>query len=86
MDKVKPTTPPKRKKNIEGGHFFSAPATVEGKFVTIKLPAKAVEYLDLQNGKNVYWSPVNGVIQISANVPNIAIPIMSVEMGGFLPK
>ncbi len=84
---INPTTEPKRKKKIyTSGNFFSAPVTVEGKFVTIKLPLKVATYLDLQEGKNVYWSPVNGVVQISGNVPNVVIPMLNVANSGFIPK
>ena len=85
METKKPTIR-KRKKVYSSGNFFSAPVAVDGKFVTIKLPAKGARYLELQTGKNVYWSPINGVIQISANVPNIVIPMINVENGGFLPE
>ncbi len=86
MATIPPTKAPKRKKVYNSGNFFSAPATIEGNFVTIKLPAKVAQYLDLQTGKKVFWSPVNGVIQISANVPNVVIPMINVENSGFIPK
>ena len=82
---TKPTTP-KRKKVYSSGNFFSAPATIEEKFVTIRLPAKVAQYLELHSGKKIYWSPINGVIQISANVPNVVIPMINVEASGFIPK
>ncbi len=81
-----PTKAPKKKKIYNSGNFFSAPAKVEGNFVTIKLPAKVAQYLDLKDGSKVFWSPVNGVVQISANVPSVVIPMMSVATSGFLPK
>jgi hypothetical protein len=86
MATIPTTKAPKRKKVYNSGNFFSAPATVEGNFVTIKLPAKVAQYLDLQAGKKVYWSPVNGVVQISANVPNVVIPMINVANSGFIPK
>jgi len=86
MATIPTTKAPKRKKVYNSGNFFSTEATVDEKFVTIKLPAKVARYLDLQIGKNIYWSPVNGVIQLSANVPNIVIPMINVENSGFIPR
>jgi hypothetical protein len=86
MATIPTTKSPKCKKVYNSGNFFTAPATVEGKFVTIKLPAKVAQYLDLQADNKVYWSPVNGVVQISANVPNVVIPMINVANGGFIPK
>lgn len=83
---VRPTTAPKRKKVYNSGKFFTTKAEVNEKYVTIRLPAKVAEYLELENGKNVYWSPVNGVVQISANVPNLVIPALNVLNGGFIPQ
>lgn len=82
--KVKQTI--KRKRNIlPAGHFYAAPVSVGKKFVTIKLPRKVVDYLQLSKPE-MYWAPINGVIQLSSGEPHIIIPMMSVSTDKFLPE
>jgi len=84
---VKPTTPrpARRRKVYNSGNFFSTAVSVNDECVTIRLPKKVAEYLDVTDGKKLYWSPINGVIQISGNVPNITIPSLSMANTGFIP-
>jgi hypothetical protein len=80
----KPTTKPKRNDSIVG-KFFVTPVTIEGKYITIKLPKKVATYLELEGGE-IHWSAVNGVVQLSGNRPDIAIPMMGVNVDAFVPQ
>ena len=84
--KIKPTKTPRRKRVYNSGNFFSSLATIEGNEVVIRFPKKVVQYLELETGKKVFWSPINGVIQLSANVPNVTIPLLIVESSGFISE
>lgn len=83
---TQPTTAPKRKRTvIKSGQFFKTKAEITSKCVTIRLPLSVAKYLELENGKEVYFSPINGVVQLSGNVPNISIPVLNVSTSGFIP-
>ena len=58
---------------------------VNKKFVTVRLPVKVAEYIEL-NGQQIFWAPVNGVIQLSGSRPHMVIPMMSVGLDKFIPQ
>jgi hypothetical protein len=80
----KPATKPKRTDSIVG-KFFVTPVTIDGRFITIKLPKKVATYLELEGGE-IHWSAINGVVQLSGNRPDIAIPMMGVNVDAFIPQ
>jgi hypothetical protein len=70
---------------LMSGKFYAAPVTVGKKFITIKLPVKVAKYFELSKPE-IYWAPVNGVIQISGTQPHMVIPMMSVSPEQFLAQ
>ena len=81
---VQSTVVKKKKKSLKACNFSSTSVQIDKKFVTIKFPAKIAEYLELENDKPIFWSPVNGVIQISGNRPHMVIPMMNVSVHDFI--
>ena len=75
----------KRSTALTSGKFYAAPVTVGSEYVTIKLPKKVAEFLDL-NKAEVFWSPINGVIQLSGREPHMVIPMMSVGTDVFIAQ
>lgn len=75
----------KKPEVLKSGNFYSAPVEVGRDFIIIKLPRKVVPYLGMDNNE-IYWAPVNGVIQISGKEPHIVIPMMTVDADQFLPQ
>ncbi len=66
---------------------FKAPMEVTRESVTITLPKNVLDYIKADEEKaEVYWSPVNGVIQISGEQPHMIIPMLSVSDEEFLPQ
>lgn len=77
--------PTKRKSGLESGKFYTAPISVDEKFVTIKLPLAVADYFGL-TGKKIFWAPVNGIIQLSpSSQPHMALSVMSVSLEQFIP-
>lgn len=83
--KEKETAVDKKQKALPAGRFYAAPVKVGKKFVTIQLPIKVAEYLQLAKPE-VFWTPINGVVQLSGGEPHIIIPMMSVSTDKFLPQ
>lgn len=82
----KPATPARRKRlSLMSGKFYAAPVTIGKKFVTIKLPKKVAAYFELDKPE-IFWAPVNGVIQLSGGQPHMVIPMMSVDPTKFIPQ
>lgn len=78
-------TKSKKKRIAKSGQFFSSDVSIGSNgTITITLPAKAANYLDIQNAK-VFWAPINGVIQISGREPHMVIPMISVTNTTFVP-
>lgn len=75
----------KNAKTFGKARVFRAPVVVGRDTFTITLPKKLIEYLDLQAGE-IFWSPVNGVVQISGAQPHMIIPMITVDEDGFLPQ
>jgi hypothetical protein len=85
-----PTSKKKTKKVCKpkifvAGKFHSTPVTIGKKFITIRLPKKVAEYFELDKNE-IFWSPVNGVIQLSGSQPHIVIPMMSVTPDRFVAQ
>jgi len=75
----------KNAKTFGKARVFRAPVTVGRENITITLPKKLIDYLDLQDGE-IFWSPVNGVVQISGTQPHMIIPMITVDEDTFLPQ
>ena len=82
---TKPKVERKKRLSLMSGKFYSAPVTVGKKFVTIKLPKKVAAYFELDKHE-IFWAPVNGVIQLSGGRPHMVIPMMSVSAEQFIPQ
>ena len=67
------------------GKFYAAPVTIGKKFVTVKLPRKVAAYFELDKPE-VFWAPVNGVIQLSGSQPQIVIPMLTSNSDQFIPQ
>ena len=80
----KPKTERKRRV-LMSGKFYAAPVTVGKKFVTVKLPKKVAEYFELDKPE-IYWAPVNGVIQLSGAQTHMVIPMLTTNAGQFIPQ
>jgi len=55
-------------------------------FIILKLPRQVSEYLKLKDKDKVYWTPIDGTIQISTLENLTSIPIISMESSGFLDQ
>ena len=67
------------------GKFYAAPVTIGKKFVTVKLPRKVAAYFELDKPE-VFWAPVNGVIQLSGSQPHMVIPMLTSNADQFIPQ
>ena len=75
-----------RKRSIfEAGKFYVAPVTIGGDTVTIVLPKKVATYFQLDKPE-IYWAPVNGVIQLSGSQPQMVIPMLTENGNQFIPQ
>lgn len=75
----------RKRKVLVSGKFYAAPVTVNKKFVTIRLPRKVAEYFELDKPE-IYWAPINGVIQLSGAQPSMVIPMLTTGANQFLPQ
>jgi hypothetical protein len=82
---TKKATKSRKRKVLMSGMFHAAPVTIGKKFITIKLPKKVAEYFDLDKHE-IFWSPINGVIQLSGSQPHMVIPMMSVNTKQFIAQ
>lgn len=64
---------------------FTAPVEDLGREVVITFPKKVLDYLNV-SGDEIFWSPVNGVIQLSGKQPRMVIPMINVSEDDFLPQ
>ncbi len=67
------------------GKFYTTPALTDGDSLVIKLPKAVGQYINNVDNK-MYWTVVNGVIQISGNEPNIVIPMIGFRPETFIPQ
>jgi hypothetical protein len=74
-----------KRKVLMTGRFYAAPVTIGRNFITVKLPKKVAEYFDLSKPE-IFWSPIDGVIQLSGSQPHMVIPMMSVDAAKFIPR
>lgn len=81
---VRPTAPKRSRTTIKPGKFLTTTAQVTGKQLTINLPLGVAKYLEVENGNTIYYSIINGVLQISTKEPTLVIPSMNID--GFLPQ
>ena len=73
-----------KRKVLMPGKFYATPVTIGRNFITIKLPKKVAEYFEL-NKPEIFWSAIDGVIQLSGSQPHMVIPMMSVDTSKFIP-
>ncbi len=61
---------------VEKAKFFTSPMVEKGDNVIITLPKGILKHI---NGtqKSVFWTVLNGVVQISGNKPYSVIPMLS---------
>jgi hypothetical protein len=85
MATIKRKVATSKRKVLMPGKFYAAPVTVGRNFITIKFPKKVAEYFDLDKSE-VFWSAIDGVIQLSGNQPHIVIPMMSVDTSKFIAR
>lgn len=74
-----------KRKVLAAGKFYAAPVIIGKKFITIRLPRKVAEYFEL-NKPEIFWSPVDGVIQLSGSQPHMVIPMMTVTTDKFVAR
>ena len=67
------------------GKFYAAPVAVGRNFITVKLPKKVAEYFDFDKPE-IFWSAIDGVIQLSSGQPHLVIPMMSVDTSKFIAQ
>ena len=75
--KKKQKTSPFKKTRV-----FKAFIEVGNDRVSIEFPKEILDYIH-SNGKTIFWSPVNGVIQISGEKPHMVIPMLSINEDSF---
>jgi hypothetical protein len=85
QSETKPKAERKNRPGLMSGKFRVVPVTVGKKFVTINLPKKVAAYFELDKPE-IFWTPINGVIQLSAGKPHLVIPTMSVNAEKFIPQ
>jgi hypothetical protein len=85
MPAKKKKTKSSKKNVLMPGKFFAAPVTIGRNCITVKLPKKVAEYFDL-NKPEIFWSAIDGVIQLSGSQPHMVIPMMSVNTCKFIPQ
>lgn len=74
----------KTRKTIKTGSFYSLPVRIGKRGITMTLPLEVANYFNLETPE-IYWTPINGIIQLSASQPQLIIPIMSNENNSFVP-
>jgi hypothetical protein len=75
-----------KKKNTEilgKAKVFKAPFTITRDKVKLTFPRTILEYIHASNG-SVFWSPVNGVVQVSGLQPHMVIPMLSLDEDNFV--
>ena len=89
MDKITTTTTTNnntKKKVFATGKFRVAKITsVDEKSIVLKFPKEILQYLGVER-KTVYWTTVNGVIQLSGGHPSVTIPVLNVFDGQFVAR
>lgn len=67
------------------GAFHTSQVEMNGEFFTVKLPADVVDYLKT-TGDKVFWTAINGVIQISGEEPKVIVPTINFDIKNFVPQ
>jgi hypothetical protein len=75
---------PSRKK-LNQVKFFKAPIIQGQTSISIELPQSVAKHVKL-DGKEVYWTITNGIIQISGVEPTLTIPILLNNPRNFLAQ
>ena len=73
--KTKTVRAKKTKPLFTSGEFFSSDFSLDENHLTIRLPSKVAQYIKIV-GNKVFWTPVNGVIQLSGSQPFVVIPLI----------
>jgi hypothetical protein len=56
------------------------------RFLVVKLPLTAVDYLNIEDSDELFAVPVNGVVQLSGFQPNLAIPVTRIAAEDFVEQ
>ena len=64
------------KKKTSIAKVFKAPETVEQDEMKITFPVKLAEHINL-TGNEIFYTVVNGVVQISGTQPKMVIPMLT---------
>lgn len=62
---------------IEKAKFFTTPIVEKGENVTITLPKGVLTHINGKSKKSVFWTVLDGVVQISGNEPYSVIPMLA---------
>lgn len=74
-----------KKTKSNKSQIFKAPVEVGRDTIKIEFPKSVVDYINI-NGDEIYWAPVNGVIQICGTQPHMVIPMLTIDDKTFLPQ
>lgn len=74
--------------NFKEPRFYVAPHRVRDDGLTVKLPPEVAGYLGggVARLTRLYFICIDGTVQISAEVPALAIPVNTASIGGFVPQ
>ena len=53
--------------------------------VFIRFPKSVAKYMNITENI-VFWTPINGLIQLSGACPDMAIPVLKLQKTQFVPK
>ena len=84
---AKPKTP-RAPISFKEPRFFTARHRLREDGLTITLPREVAEYLGAATGRiaQLYFIAIDGTIQISADIPTLAIPVSTARADGFVPQ
>ena len=78
-----PTKITNRKRLFAQPKMLTTKVEITENEMTIKLPADVLAHLHIAENNEVHWTVIGGVIQISGEQPQLAIPVLSGNSVGF---
>ena len=76
-----------KRKSFSSGKFYSTTILLKNSKAVIEFPKSIIDYFDLNpDNPEIYWTPINGVIQLSGREPGMVIPMISVNADEFIPE